>query len=326
MAGRPEAPGDRRRAQFRSWGPFSPGAPPPYQAVLKAPGCAEALGLFWSWHRSRGKQRDERPPRNPDCPPPSHPHWSASHPSGTDKCFSPGHRLGAFWGRSCGFPRPPWRSGPCLTNLGDSRSTCPCADSELSRDSVGTRCPPPSRSGWSPSKGHSQPAVTALAVGPAGPSLRLPSRPCHPTAFPTCLGLRSHRVLFKHALPSTATCQRLPTPHVWIKFPAPLLVLRNLPIPLLISRPMDPGKGYARWQEAAWNQEGVRNHGFWGQRGLLRVCSATHSTTYCASLLTSVSLDFQMGRLLLMSLSGHTGVAVGAFPCGGSVKDLAYGW
>lgn len=159
------------------------------------------------------------------------------------------------------------------------------------------------------------------------PSACLPALAVHhATAFPTCLGLRSHRVLFKHALPSTATCQRLPTPHVWIKFPAPLLVLRNLPIPLLISRPMDPGKGYARWQEAAWNQERVRNHGFWGQRGLLRVCSATHSTTYCASLLTSVSLDFQMGRLLLMSLSGHTGVAVGAFPCGGSVKDLAYGW
>lgn len=139
------------------------------------------------------------------------------------------------------------------------------------------------------------------------PSACLPALAVHhATAFPTCLGLRSHRALFKHALPSTATCQRLPTPHVWIKFPAPLLVLRNLPIPLLISRPMDPGKGYARWQEAAWNQEGVRNHGFWGQRGLLRVCSATHSTTYCASLLTSVSLDFQMGRLLLMSLSGHT--------------------
>lgn len=224
MAGRPEAPGDRRRAQFRSWGPFSPGAPPPYQAVLKAPGCAEALGLFWSWHRSRGKQRDERPPRNPDCPPPSHPHWSASHPSGTDKCFSPGHRLGAFWRRSCGFPRPPWRSGPCLTNLGDSRSTCPCADSELSRDSVGTRCPPPSRSGWSPSKGHSQPAVTALAVGPAGPSLRLPSRPC-----------RAPRNCFPHMLGTQkppCPVQTCPSFHCHLSAPTHPSCLDQIPCPL----------------------------------------------------------------------------------------------
>lgn len=108
----------------------------------------------------------------------------------------------------------------------------------------------PSGSGWPPVKA------------------RPPPHPCHvpPRGFPHVPGTQKPRDLCAHALPSTSARQPVIL-HIWIKPPAPSLVLRHLPTLHRVSRSAAPRQGSG---QVVGGRAGVGNHGFPGQRGLLR--------------------------------------------------------
>lgn len=88
-------------------GPSSPSTPlpPSLPNVLKAPGCAR-LELFWSWHGSRGRQTERRPPSTHSPPLVSRQHKNQP------ELFCSEVGWWTFWRKLHGFPEGPREKWP----------------------------------------------------------------------------------------------------------------------------------------------------------------------------------------------------------------------